>query len=83
MGYDWFKPFIEEESRRKWTQCWRPFEARTQTINRKTVDTFFNMLEKLAAYNNLSDTPGNIFNIDESSILMNKELYSGIREKSL
>ena len=31
------------------------------------------MLEKVATENNLSDTSGNIFNIDESGIKMNNE----------
>jgi len=35
-------------------------------MNPNTVETFFNMLEKVATKNNLSDTPGNIFNIVES-----------------
>jgi hypothetical protein len=30
------------------------------------VGTFFNMLEKIAKENHLSDTPGNIFNINGS-----------------
>jgi len=42
--------------------------ARTQRMNRNTVGNFLNMLEKVAAENKLSDTPGNSFNIDESSI---------------
>jgi len=32
---------------------------------------FFNMLEKVATENNLSDTSGNIVNIDESDIKRN------------
>jgi hypothetical protein len=59
------------------------FETRAQMINRKTVDTLFNMLENLAAYNNLSGTPGNILNFNENSIQINKKLCSVIGEKSL
>jgi len=32
--------------------------ARVHIMNWNTVGTFFNMLEKLATENNLSDTPG-------------------------
>jgi len=41
------------------------------------------MLEKLAAYNNLFNTPRNIFNFDKSSIQMNKKTYSVVIEKEL
>ena len=49
--------------------------ARAQTTNRITVGTFFKMLEEvLAIENNLSDNPGNVFNIYECSI----QLYSNL-----
>ena len=34
-------------------------------INRNTAAIFVNMPENIATENNLSDTPGNIFNTDE------------------
>jgi hypothetical protein len=37
-------------------------------MNRNTVGTFFDRLEKLATANKLSDTLGEIFNINESGI---------------
>jgi len=37
-------------------------------IHRTNREAFFNMLEKVATKNNLSDTLGNIFNIFESFI---------------
>jgi hypothetical protein len=40
--------------------------ARAQSMNRNSFGIFFNMLEKAATENNLSDTPGNFFNSDES-----------------
>jgi hypothetical protein len=42
--------------------------ARAQRMNRRTVETFFNVLEKVVIENNLSDKPANIFSIDESDI---------------
>jgi hypothetical protein len=39
------------------------------------------MLEKEATENNLSDKPGNIFNIDGSGIQINNEPGSVIKEK--
>jgi len=45
--------------------------ARTQRINRHTTGTFFNMLERVATENNLSDAPGNIINNNESGIQIN------------
>jgi hypothetical protein len=43
-------------------------------MNWNIVGTFFNMLEKAATENNLSNRAGNIFNIDESGIQINNEL---------
>jgi hypothetical protein len=56
---------------------------RAQRINRKMLETFFNMIEKVATGNNLSDTPGNIFNIDESGTQINNKPNSVMREKGL
>jgi hypothetical protein len=44
-------------------------------MNRITVGTFFKTLENVVAIENkLSDTPGNVFNIDEYSI----QLYGNL-----
>jgi hypothetical protein len=45
-----------------------------QRMNRNADGTFFNMLEKAATENKLSDKPGNIFNIDGSGIQINNKL---------
>jgi hypothetical protein len=50
-------------------------------MNRNTVGTLFNMLENVATENNLSDTPGNIFNIDESVLRINKKPVAVITGK--
>ena len=42
--------------------------TRAQRMNQITVGAFFNMPEKLATENKLSDTSRNILNIDESGI---------------
>jgi hypothetical protein len=47
--------------------------ARFERMKRNTVGTLFNMLENVATEINLSDTPGNIFNIDESVLRINKK----------
>lgn len=48
--------------------------ARARRMNRKTVrNIFFNKLEEVVTENNLSDTPGNIFNIDQSGTQINKK----------
>ena len=52
----------------------RPSVARAQRMNRNTVGIFLNVLEKVAAENKLSDTPGNSFNIEESGIQINKNM---------
>jgi len=39
------------------------------------------MSERVANENNLSDTPGNIFNIDEDGIKINNKLDFAITEK--
>jgi hypothetical protein len=52
-------------------------------MKRHIVGTFFNMLEKLATENNISDTPGNIFNTDESGIQINNKADTVITEKGL
>jgi hypothetical protein len=39
--------------------------ARAQTMKLKTVETFFNRLEKIPTKNKISETPGNIFNLDK------------------
>jgi hypothetical protein len=55
--------------------------ARAHRMNRKTVrNIFFNKLEKVVTENNLSDTPGNIFNIDESGIQIKKKPDSAITD---
>jgi len=57
--------------------------VRAQTMKPKTVETFFNMLEKLATKNKISETPGNIFNPDKNYIYIyiNNKPDSIIREK--
>jgi hypothetical protein len=52
-----------------------------QRINRNIFGTFFNILEKVAPYNSFFDTPGNILNIDESSIQIINESDIVITEK--
>jgi hypothetical protein len=51
-------------------------------MNPNTAETYFNMLEKVATKNNLSDTPGNIFNIVERFIKTNNRPDSLKPEKS-
>jgi hypothetical protein len=55
--------------------------VRAQRINRNSVATFINMPENTATENNLSDTPGNILNTDESGIQANNKHDSVITEK--
>jgi len=50
-------------------------------MNWNTVGSFLNMMEKVATENNFSDTPVNIFNIDESGNQINNKPDSAIREK--
>ena len=47
--------------------------TRAQRMTWNIAGTFFNMLEKVATEYNLSDRPGNIFNIDESGIQINNK----------
>jgi hypothetical protein len=42
---------------------------------------FLNTLEKVATENNLYDTPGNIFNIDESDLPINNKPDTIVTEK--
>ena len=39
--------------------------ARAETMKPKTAEMFFNMLEIIATKNKISDTPGNISNLDK------------------
>jgi hypothetical protein len=50
-------------------------------MNRHIVGTFFNMLEKVATENNFTDTPGNIFNIDEGGMQISNKADPVITEK--
>jgi hypothetical protein len=52
-----------------------------QRKNGNTAGTFFNMLEKAVSQKNLSDTPGNTFNIEESGIQINNKPEFVITEK--
>lgn len=52
-------------------------------MNPNTVRTFFNMVEKVARENNLSDTPGDVFKINESGILLNNKPYTIITQRGL
>ena len=45
----------------------------SQPKDRRTVDTFFNTLQKIATESDLTDAPGNIFNADESGIQINQK----------
>jgi hypothetical protein len=54
--------------------------ARAERMNRNT-GIFFNVLEKVGTENNFSDTPGNIFNFDDSGIQINNKPDSVIAEK--
>ena len=47
--------------------------TRAQRMDRNAVGTFFNMLEKVATENKLSDTPGNIFNINGNGKQINNK----------
>jgi hypothetical protein len=40
-------------------------------MNRKTIETIFNVLEKVATEKSPFETPGNIFNIDKCGIQIN------------
>ena len=42
-------------------------------MNRNMVETFYNMLEQVTTENNLSDTSGNIFNINGSGKQINNK----------
>ena len=55
--------------------------AVAQRMNWNTVGSFFNMMEKVTTENNFSDTPGNIFNIDERGNQINNKPDSAIRQK--
>ena len=46
------------------------------------LEHFSNILEEVANANNLSDTPGNIFNTDESGIQINNKSETVITEKA-
>jgi hypothetical protein len=48
----------------------------TPSTDRRTVDTFFNTLEKVANESDLSDTSVNIFNADGYGIQINQILDS-------
>jgi len=50
-------------------------------MNRSTAGTYFNILEKAATDSNLSDIPGNIFNIYESVLHINNKPESVITQK--
>ena len=52
-----------------------------QRMNWNAVGTFYNMLEKVATENNLSDTPGNILNINGSGKQINNKSDSLRTEK--
>jgi hypothetical protein len=56
--------------------------GRVHRINPNTTETFFNMLEKVATKNNLSDAPGNVSNNVESFIKTNNRTDSVKLEKS-
>ena len=54
--------------------------ARAQRIKGDTAGTSFNILEKLATKNILSDTPRNFSNIDKSGMQINNKSDSLIKE---
>jgi hypothetical protein len=55
--------------------------ARAQGMDRKIVETFFNMMEKVVTENNVFDKPGNIFNVDQSGVQANNKPASVITGK--
>ena len=54
--------------------------VRAQSINRNSVGTFLNTLEKVAIENKISVTPGNIYINDERGIEINNKPDSVISE---
>jgi hypothetical protein len=59
----------------RWNSCLTGlYLLGAQRMDRKTVDKFINTLEKVETQNNISDTPGNIYNFDESGIQINTNL---------
>jgi hypothetical protein len=52
-----------------------------ERMNWKTVGTSFNVFERVATENNLSDTPGNILKTDVSGVQVNNKHDSVIIEK--
>lgn len=60
--------------------CGKPVFTRTQTMKLKTVETFFNMLEKLVTKIKISETPGNVFILDKNDIHVNNKPDSIITE---
>jgi predicted phosphatase len=55
--------------------------ATAQTMKPKTVEKFFNILEKVATKNKISVTPGNIFHLDKNDVHVNNKPDSTITEK--
>lgn len=55
--------------------------GRAQRMNRYIAGTYFNILEKAATDSNLSDIPGNIFNIEEIGVHINNKPESVITRK--
>lgn len=70
-GYDWLQSFLTRNPNLSVRKSEGVSVARARGMNRKCVDEYFKLLEKIINENGVAEKPGNIFNMDETGLQIN------------
>ncbi|KAJ8938481.1 hypothetical protein NQ318_007117 [Aromia moschata] len=77
-GYDWLRSFLERNPCLSVRKSEGLSLARAKGMSRDEVDAFFQLLKNTIIDNDLQNSPGSIFNMDETGIQMNNKPISVI-----
>lgn len=80
-GYDWLQNFLRRHPDLSVRKSEGVSLARSQGMNRKDVNEYFQLLQQTILENNLMEKPDHIFNMDETGLQLNNKPASVIAKK--
>jgi hypothetical protein len=78
---DWLQNFLKRHPELSVRKAEGVSLARTQGMNVKEVQDYFNLLEKILHDNDLLNKPSNVFNMDETGLQLNNKAENVIAKK--
>lgn len=70
-GDHWYRSFMERNPELSLRKAEGLSTARAEGMNRKEVEDYFKLLERIYEANDVFDKPGHVFNVDESGLQLN------------